>query len=144
MNITHIRRSCRGLAALMLLSATAAGAWSNQTTLNATVHEHKFDRVALSGDECALTLKVGFNAPRKAYASGAKNRNSYLFRARAKLKNGKEFVTDQFRSSSAAHRTFSQSFDTAAEDCWGKAKMQVIDVKVVGCRGQRCKVPDFE
>jgi hypothetical protein len=129
---------------MALLSSAASADWSNKVGLNAKVHDHKFDRVALSGEGCALTFKLGFNAPHKAYKSRVKARNSYLFRARAQLKSGKQFETQVFRSGSAARRTFTQRFDTDGEGCWGKEKLQVIDVKVVGCRGKGCKVPDFE
>ncbi len=144
MKTKRTRQVGLSLGAALLLSAAASAAWSSKVSLNAKVHDHRFDRVALSGDGCNVTVKLSFNAPPKAYASKAKNRNSYLFKGRVKLKNGKELVTDVFRSSSPARRGWTQSFDTNADECWGKEKMQAVDVKVVGCRGRHCAVPDFD
>ncbi len=134
-------------AALLCVAAAASGdakPWTKQNNTNARVHDHTFDRVAVSGSGCELTVKVWFTAPKKAYEAGAPVRNSYLFRARAKLKNGQEVITDVFRSGSPARRNFTHTVDTTAEGCWAKEPNQAVDLNVIGCRGRRCRMPTFE
>lgn len=135
-----------GLGTLGVASAAHADAapWSTDTGVNVRVNDHTFDRLIVNAKGCEVSVKIKFDAPSKAYESRAKQRNHYLFRARIKLKDGKELVSELFRSSSAARRTYSQTFDTAPDGCWSEKKHPPIDLDVAACRGKRCKVPDFK
>ncbi|MEZ4226600.1 MAG: hypothetical protein R3B13_36975 [Polyangiaceae bacterium] len=134
------------IALLGLASAASAEGkpWSADTPVNVRVNQHTFDRLIVKAKACEVSVKIKFDAPAKAYDSGAKRRNHYLFRARIKLKDGKELVSEVFRSSSASRRTYSQTFDTSGDGCWSEAKNPPMDLNVVACRGWNCKVPDFE
>lgn len=146
--MTHLHKA---LATALLLgaafatpSASASQPWSTTIRSNTTVHEHSFDRLLVKGDGCTVSVKVSFDAPAKAYQASVPARNSYLFRARVKLKGGQEVASEVFRSGSPSRRGFTFTQDTTADGCWAKEKNAPIDLKVVGCRGKRCRVPDFE
>ena len=139
-------KACLSLLTLLAVGLIAAHAiaWSKSAPTGVRVHDHEFHRVSVKSNDCELTAKVRFKAPPKAYKSRAKVRNVYYFKARVDLKNGRQLETPVFRSSSPARRAFTHTVNTSADGCWAKEKSAIINLDVVGCRGKRCKVPEFE
>ena len=132
-----------GLALAALLVAPVALAWSLDFPIHASVNGHEFDRVRVDSAECTLKLRLDFSAPEKGYDSRAKNRNHHRFKARLLFDNGKAVVTKIFNNRAPGRRTYREGIDTSDGACWGKEKVHLKDVEVVGCRGDKCEVPAF-
>lgn len=112
--------------------------------IHTTVHGHEFDKVSLESSECSVTAKLWFTAPESGYRDRSANRNSYLFRARVVLDDGRQVTSQNFRTSKPGNKLQTWVFDTSAEGCWAKEKPALRSVVVNGCRGRRCPVPEFD
>jgi hypothetical protein len=127
------------------LVAHADGAgWSQRTMLNTVVWEHSFDRVTVTALDCSVSVKLHFIAPKEGYKAAGSARNHYYFHARLKFADGKKIDTGMFKTSKPGAKLYSYDHDTSSDGCWAKGQHKLSSVDVVGCRGQRCPVPDFE
>lgn len=137
-------RSIAGWIAIgVLLVAAPALAWVFEIQFGATVNGHKFDRIKAEGNECALSVKLWFDAPADEYASKAKNRNYHRFKARVLFQNGKAVVSPVFGNAAPGKRAYTFKVDTSGEACWAKEKTAVKDIDIEGCRARGCKVKEF-
>lgn len=127
-----------------LLATWVVLAWTQSAPIHSTVHDHVFDRVEVESSECSLKVKLWFTAPESGYKDRSRHRNSYLFRARVKLDDGKQLTSGLFRTSKPGRKLQTWSHDTSAEGCWAKGKPPLRQVVVNGCRGKRCPVPELE
>jgi hypothetical protein len=135
-------RSRVGLWVLALLCvAPVAFVWSQDAEFSATVHGHAFKRVVVESKDCVLDYRIYFDAPADAYASPAKARDVYLFRARIDFASGKSATVPVFANRESGARMYENHFDSAGDGCWVKDKQALRGVKVEGCRGDGCK-PD--
>ena len=94
-----VRRMAGSSALALLLFAAPALGWVFEIQFGATVNEHKFHRIKAAGKDCALTVKLWFNAPEGGYDSKAKNRNYHRFQARVQFQNGKSVMSPVFVTS---------------------------------------------
>ncbi|GMV17052.1 MAG: hypothetical protein HS104_20155 [Polyangiaceae bacterium] len=128
---------------LSVLVVLASG-WTQRSAIQSRVHDHEFDRVSVQSSECSLEVKLWFTAPESGYKDRSPRRNSYLFRARVKLDDGRQVTSELFRTSKPGRKLQTWTHDTSAEGCWAKQKPALRSVVVNGCRGRRCVVPELE
>jgi hypothetical protein len=131
-------------AACFVFALPAAGlGWTYGTSVHMTINGHQFHRVAVENDGCKLNLTLKFEAPEKGYDSKSKVRNYHRFQARLLFKNGKDVKTQVFANDQPGKRMIRLVHDSEHEACWGKEKVELKDVDVVGCRGKKCKLESF-
>lgn len=132
------------LAALGVLALTpSALAWKFGIGIRITVNQHEFNRVAVESDGCKLNLALHFEAPEKGYQDKSPRRNYHRFQGRLLFKNGKEVKTEIFANDKPGKRVIRLQHDTEHDACWAKAKVELKDVDVVGCRAKKCKLESF-
>ena len=138
----RVRPVIRFVSILALVGSPAlAFAWSQKAPFGVKVHDHALHDVELSATECSLNYKLFFSAPAAGYASGAANRNYYLFRARIKLQSGKRIELPIFGNAGPGERVYEKSYDTSGEGCWAKEPQKLLGVDVEACRNRGC-TPD--
>jgi len=131
------------LAALALVTASATAlAWSHQASFETHIHGHAFSRVTLENSDCALTVRLFFDAPEAAYKNEA--RNYYRFHARIKLDDGRAILTRVFSNSAPGARAYTYVDDTKPDGCFAKTEHEIRGIDVEGCRGVGCTPEPFK
>jgi hypothetical protein len=129
--------------AWLLLHPAPAHGWTHKLMISATVHGHAFDKIELTNQDCALEVKLGFDAPPAAYGEKSAVRNYYRFRARVELE-GHVVRTGVFSNDRPGRRSIRYLHDTRSEGCWAKQAQKLRRIHVEGCRNRNCKVPVLE
>ncbi|HTQ03724.1 MAG TPA: hypothetical protein VMI54_07695 [Polyangiaceae bacterium] len=131
-----------GFGAAVLSVVSVAWAWSQGAEITATVHGHAFTRVVVESADCVLHYRIYFDAPQDAYASAARTRNVYLFRARIDFASGKAATAPVFANRAPGARMYENRYDSAGDGCWVKDQQALRRLEVEGCRGDGC-TPEF-
>lgn len=126
-----------------LASASVAWGWASSALFSATVWTHRFSEVSVESKDCALTVRVKYDAPANAYKSRLEGMNHYRFRVRARFASGAKAEGPVFSSTKAGAGLHSFTFDTG-QACWAREKQSVVAMDVEGCRGASCQVQPFK
>lgn len=141
------RATCRLLKTAVLLAGVAAAGsawgWASSVLFSATVWNHKFSEVSVESKDCAVTVRVHYDAPANAYKSRLEGMNHYRFRARARFGSGVKAEGPVFSSSKAGPGLHSYTIDTGSA-CWARDKQALVAMDVEGCRGEGCQVEPFK
>ena len=117
--------------------------WATSVLFSATVWNHKFSEVSVEARDCALTVRVKYEAPANAYKSRLEGMNHYRFRARARFASGSKAEGPAFSSTKAGPAFHTFTVDTG-QACWARDKQALVAMDVEGCRGEACQVEPFK
>jgi hypothetical protein len=129
--------------AWLALHPGAAHGWTQKLMISATVHGHAFDKIEITNQDCALEVKLGFDAPPAAYEGKSAVRNYYRFRARVELADH-VVRSGVFSNDRPGRRSIRYIHDTSGEGCWAKQVQKLRLVHIEGCRNRNCRVPVLE